>query len=210
MLVDGRFCAPAIAVGLGAAVGGATVGALGAMVGVAAATDAAVGVADGVEGVAVALAGVAAAGRVPVQGALGMFAIQAHGGGVDGAAAAAHVGFVTVFVRRVSAPVSEDGLSAEAPTPARSRPSTFALVPTEIDVCARMVPRKVELAPSVAELPTCQNTLHDWAPRTRFTVVLPAVTSVEAAWKMKTALGSFSPSSVTVAEVVERSSAPPR
>ena len=36
-------------------------------------------------------------------------------------------------------------------------------------VSARIVPRNVEPVPSVAELPTCQNTLQDWAPLIRLT-----------------------------------------
>jgi hypothetical protein len=61
---------------------------------------------------------------------------------------------------------------------------------TEIDVRARMVPAKSEPVPSVAELPTCQKTLQAWAPLVRMTLVAESVTSVEAAWKMKTAFGS--------------------
>jgi len=82
VLVDGSDCNPATFAGGVPTAPGATVGARGAAVGVAEATDATVGVAEGVEGVAVALTGVAAVRRVPAQGALGMFAIQAHGGNV--------------------------------------------------------------------------------------------------------------------------------
>jgi len=35
-----------------------------------------------------------------------------------------------------------------------------------MEVRARMLPRKLELVPSVAELPTCQKTLQAWAPLT--------------------------------------------
>jgi hypothetical protein len=52
--------------------------------------------------------------------------------------------------------------------------------------------------PSVAELPTCQMTLLDWAPLIRATWLAEAVVSVEPAWKTKTAFGSPPPSRVTV------------
>lgn len=60
------------------------------------------------------------------------------------------------------------------------------------------VPTNVVVVPSVAELPTCQKTLHGFAPPMRFTVLLGAVISVEPAWKMKTAAGSDWASNVTV------------
>jgi hypothetical protein len=68
----------------------------------------------------------------------------------------------------------------------------------EIEVNAKIVPTKVVLVPSVAELPTCQNTLHGEAPLMRLTVLFDAVIKVEPAWKMKTALGSPCASRVTV------------
>ena len=43
--------------------------------------------------------------------------------------------------------------------------------------------------PSVAELPTCQNTLHSCAPLISVTVLPDAVISVESVWKMKTESG---------------------
>ena len=61
-----------------------------------------------------------------------------------------------------------------------------------------MLPTKVEPVNSVAELPTCQNTLHSWAPLISDTVLPVAVISVESVWKMKTELGSPAPSSVSV------------
>jgi hypothetical protein len=66
-----------------------------------------------------------------------------------------------------------------------------------IDVRARMVPTKVEPTPRVAELPTCQKTLHAWAPLMSTTLLLGEVMSVKPAWKMKTALGSPWASSVS-------------
>ena len=47
---------------------------------------------------------------------------------------------------------------------ARARPWTVTPVVTVIEVRARMVPVKSESVPRVAELPTCQKTLHSWAP----------------------------------------------
>ena len=78
-----------------------------------------------------------------------------------------------------------------APPRARSRPAT-TLVPVcaVTEVNARMVPAKVVLVPSVAELPTCQKTLHAWASPSSSTVLFGAVVSVDPAWKMNTAEGS--------------------
>ena len=67
-------------------------------------------------------------------------------------------------------------------------------------VNARIVPRKVEPVPSVAELPTCQKTLQDWAPLIRLTVLPEPVVRVEPAWKTKTAFGSPPPLSVSAPE----------
>ncbi len=79
-------------------------------------------------------------------------------------------------------------------------------VVTVIDVRARMLPTKVEPVPSVAELPTCQNTLQAWAPLMRLTLEADAVVSVEPIWKIQTADGSPWASRVSVpvspAEVV--------
>jgi hypothetical protein len=66
------------------------------------------------------------------------------------------------------------------------------------EVKARMLPTKLVLVPRVAELPTCQNTLHAWAPSISLTVLLDAVMSVDPAWKMNTELRLFCPSRVTV------------
>jgi hypothetical protein len=70
-----------------------------------------------------------------------------------------------------------------------------------IAVRARMFPANRLPVPSVAELPTCQKTLHDWAPLTSLTVLAPgpaAVTSVEAVLKMNTAFGLPPPFRVSV------------
>ena len=87
---------------------------------------------------------------------------------------------------------------------AMRRPLIDAPVVAVIDVSARIVPLNDEYVPRVAELPTCQNTFAACVPLVRATVLsemlgLPAaVTSVEPAWKMNTALGSPPPSSVNV------------
>jgi hypothetical protein len=49
------------------------------------------------------------------------------------------------------------------------------------DVKAMIVPEKSEYDPRVAELPTCQKTLHAWAPFSSRTVLLDAVIRVEPA-----------------------------
>jgi hypothetical protein len=95
----------------------------------------------------------------------------------------AQLGLVKVSLSNVTAPLR-----------ARARPWTVALVVTVIEVRARMFPVKTEPVPSVAELPTCQNTLHSWAPLISVTVLPEPVISVESVWKMKTAVGSPAPS----------------
>lgn len=98
-----------------------------------------------------------------------------------------HEAGLTVFVSRVVAPLR-----------ASRRPWTRALVFALIEVNAMIVPTNVDPTPSVAELPTTQNTLHAWAPLTRDTVLLGAVIRVDAAWKMKTAPASPWASRVSV------------
>jgi hypothetical protein len=78
-----------------------------------------------------------------------------------------------------------------APARANNRPLTIAPTPSEIDACARMVPLKTEDVFSVAELPTCQKTLHALAPLINVTLLPTAVISVDAAWNIKTLLGLF-------------------
>src|SRR5665213_890637 len=73
-----------------------------------------------------------------------------------------------------------------APVRANALPFSAAPVPRETDACARMVPTKIELALSVAELPTCQKTLAACAPPVRTTWLLTSAKSVLAIWKTQT------------------------
>ena len=57
---------------------------------------------------------------------------------------------------------------------------------------------KVEPDPRVAELVTCQKTLHELAPRMSFTELPDAVMRSDVDWKIQTEAGSFWPSSVSV------------
>jgi hypothetical protein len=66
------------------------------------------------------------------------------------------------------------------------------------DASAMIVPTKVEPEPRVAELVTCQKTLHGLAPLMKLTLLDEAVTRDEDALKIQTELGSFCPSSVSV------------
>jgi hypothetical protein len=59
-----------------------------------------------------------------------------------------------------------------------------------------MVPKKVEPVPRVAELPTCQKTLHELAPLMSCTVLVDSVVRLVGTWKTQTEVGSFWPSSV--------------
>ena len=78
-----------------------------------------------------------------------------------------------------------------APLRAKARPSRTAPVCIAIDVSAMMLPTKSVRTPIVAELATCQNTLHGAEPLMNDTLLSTAVTSVESIWKMNTADGSF-------------------
>ncbi len=57
-----------------------------------------------------------------------------------------------------------------------------------IDACAKMLPTKVVFVPRVVDDPTCQKTLHAWAPPVSSTELLEPVISVVPAWKMNTEL----------------------
>ena len=86
--------------------------------------------------------------------------------------------------RGLSRPVAPPAIEA------RARPSSVAPVPSEIAWLAMMVPWKAVPVPSVAEVPTCQNTFAALAPPVRMTCRPAVVVNVEAIWKMNTALGS--------------------
>ncbi len=102
------------------------------------------------------------------------------------AAAAEHVGTVIKLSSSVTAPLR-----------ARIRPLTVAPVFSVADDRVRMVPAKLVVVPSVADVPTCQNTLHACAPFSSTTELPEAVVSVDPIWKMKTASASPSPLRVT-------------
>ena len=112
--------------------------------------------------VAVVVGAVVVAGAVVVVAAVVVAGVVATG--------VAQLGFVIVSVSSVTAPFR-----------ASTRPSTVTPVVTVMLVKARIVPRNVEPVPSVAELPTCQKTLQDWAPLIRLTVLADAVVSEEPA-----------------------------
>src|ERR1035437_5063291 len=115
------------------------------------------------------------------------------------AAAAALADAMAVSVGEVKHVVVIVSLSkVTSPVLASARPSSFAPVFIQMDVEAMIVPTKVEPTPRVAELVTCQKTLHELAPRMRFTELPDAVMKDEVVWMIQTELGSFWPSSVTV------------
>jgi len=76
-----------------------------------------------------------------------------------------------------------------APFCAKALPDKIALVLRVMLVRARMLPTNEVPVPSVAELPTCQKTLHCWAPLINTTEELLPVISVLAILKTKTAFG---------------------
>jgi hypothetical protein len=90
------------------------------------------------------------------------------GVGVGVTMGVAQVGRLTEFTSRVTAPLRE-----------RTRPLTDDPVVAVIEVKAKIVPVKLEFVPSVAEDPTCQNTLQAWAPLTKLTELPEAVVSAE-------------------------------
>jgi hypothetical protein len=94
---------------------------------------------------------------------------------------------LTMFVSRVTAPFLASRL-----------PSVVAPVSRVIDVMAIIVPAKDVDVPSVAELPTTQNTFFACAPLIRLTELLSAVINVLAVLRIKTALLSPLPFSVSV------------
>jgi hypothetical protein len=157
------------------------------------------GVVVAVGAVVVAVAGVVVAvgavvGAVGVEVVIDVAVAVAVGvlTGVD----AAQVGRDTVLESSVTAALR-----------ASSRPVTEAPVLAVTEVRARTVPTNAEVVPSVAELPTCQNTLHAVAPLSSRTRLPDAVITVLAAWKMNTAVGSPSASRLNVPV---RPNAPPR
>ena len=74
------------------------------------------------------------------------------------------------------------------PLRASARPWTTTPARMLIDCRAKMLPTKFEPPFKVAELPTCQKTLHSWAPLIMFTTLPVAAVSVESVWKMNTVL----------------------
>ena len=79
--------------------------------------------------------------------------------------------------------------SVTAPFRASRRPWIVAPVVAVMDVRARTLPTRWELVPSVAELPTCQKTLHAVPPLRTTTELVEAVINVDEALKTNTASG---------------------
>ena len=88
--------------------------------------------------------------------------------------------------------------SVTAASRARARPLNVADEFMVMLWSAMIVPAKDDPVPRVAELPTCQNTLHELAPLMRRTELPEAEFRVEPAWNTHTEPRSFCPSSVTV------------
>ena len=80
------------------------------------------------------------------------------------------------------------------PLRASTRPRTVAPVFSEMSERAMRLPWKAVVVPMVAELPTCQKTLHGDAPLTSCTELADAVVSVEAISNTNWAFGSPSAS----------------
>lgn len=74
------------------------------------------------------------------------------------------------------------------PLRAKSRPLTVAPVAALTEVSAITVPTNADPVSRVAELATCQKTLHSDAPPVSSTLLPEPVINVLLAWKMKTSL----------------------
>jgi hypothetical protein len=112
-------------------------------------------------------------GTVGVAGAVAVAVGVAVGVGSD--AVLMQVDALMVSLMRVTSPVS-----------ANSRPCTVTPAPTVIEVDAMTVPAKVGPF-SVAELPTCQNTLHGSTPSSTMLPLVPVIRLCDApVWKMNT------------------------
>lgn len=70
-----------------------------------------------------------------------------------------------------------------APVSAMSEPSTDAPVWAVMDACANIIPLNADATPSDAEDPTCQMTLHSWAPFNNVTVAPAETVRLEPIWK---------------------------
>ena len=77
------------------------------------------------------------------------------------------------------------------PFRAKVRPSMMTPVVTVMEVRARIVPTNREPVPRVAELVTCQKTLHALAPLVSVTELVEPVMRVDGDLKIQTELGSF-------------------
>jgi hypothetical protein len=93
--------------------------------------------------------------------------------------------------------------SVTPPLRASARPCKLAPVANEIDVRARMLPTNEVVVANVAELPTCQTTLHACTPPVSTTLLPGAVVSPLTDWKMKTEFASPESVTVPVSEIPE-------
>ena len=126
---------------------------------------------------------VAAAG-VAVEAGVAVAVGVAVGVAVEaGVAVAVGVGSDAVVMQPDASMVSL--MRVTSPVPANTRPSTVTPEPRVIEVDAMTVPAKVEPS-SVAELPTCQKTLHGEAPSVSTTLLLVLVIRLDPVWKMNT------------------------
>ena len=78
---------------------------------------------------------------------------------------------------------------ATVPVCARTLPDTLALVSNVILASAKIFPANAVVVPRVAEVPTCQNTLHSLPPLITRTEEPLAVVSAVPIWKIKSAFG---------------------
>ena len=102
---------------------------------------------------------------------------------------------------QASATVSVSIVTGTVAFCAKALPQIVVPEPIPMLAPARMFPAKVLLAPSVATLPTSQNTSVPALPLITLTTELAAVSRVLPIWKTKTAFRSFSALRVRVGVV---------
>lgn len=178
VLVDGSLALPATAAG-------ATVGA------------------EAATGAAVAVVGATLEAAVAIGVAAGVEAGATEGATVNGGRVG---GTITVGALQVDV-MNRSLIRVTSPFRASALPWTVTPLSSVMDVRARIVPTREEPDPRLAELVTCQKTLHGLPPLTKVTELVDAVTSDDVAWKIQTELGSFAPSK-TMAPLTVRMAPP--
>src|SRR6185503_16373607 len=138
-------------------------------------------------GVAVATATVGATGAVTIGVAVGAMVGVADGATVNGG----RVGGIRTGGMATDSAVHVDVMNVSliivtSPLRANALPFTVTPFASVTEVRARIVPTNEEFDPRVAELVTCQKTLHGLPPRIKLTELVDAVMRSDCAWNIQT------------------------